>query len=118
MQLLGENKVVTITARNTGAQVKETPVLDGSIRLATGAPHFALNAAAPLLPVFCHRDGSQYVVEVAEPILLTGMKREDAFTFACAEFGRQMSAYVEKHPKDWAGWYGGVYSEPSSPSSN
>jgi lauroyl/myristoyl acyltransferase len=112
MDLLKDNGVVSVTVNSQGSQVIESPVLDGVLRVATGAPHFALRSGAPLLPLFSYRDGDEYVVEIGEPIPLAGMGRERAYEFAVGELARRLSDYVEEHPLDWCGWLRGGYSGP------
>jgi predicted LPLAT superfamily acyltransferase len=113
MARLKEGKIVSITISSAGAQTVDSPMLDGVLRVATGAPHFALRSGAPLLPVFSYRDGQEYLVEVGEPIRLAGRSREEAFQFAVDELARRLEAHVHNHPLDWVDWYGGVYSEPA-----
>jgi lauroyl/myristoyl acyltransferase len=111
MELLRDNQVVSVTVSSAGSQTVEAPALNGVIRIATGAPHFALRSGAPLLPVLSYRDGEEYVVEIGEPIVLAGMKREDAYAFAVREYARRVDAFARAHPLDWCGWRGGTYFE-------
>jgi len=113
MERLKDNKVVSVTVGGQGHQAVESPALDGIVRVATGAPHFALRSGAPLLPAFSHRDGPDYVVEIGEPIDLTGMDRDSAYEFAVRDFARRMVGFVREHPLDWDGWLRGSYSEPA-----
>ena len=112
LSLLKSNHLVTIAVQSGGVQAFEVPFLDGKLMVASGAPHFALSSGAPLLPAFGYRDGSTYVVQIGEPIRLAGMKRDEACEHAGQELARQLGDYVRAHPKDWAGWYLGTYSEP------
>ncbi len=109
MAVLKANEIVSVTVNSAGARVVEAPMLEGVLRVATGAPHFALASGAPLLPVICHREGSEYVVEIGAPIALSGLTREAAYAFAVEELARRIEAYVRRHPLDWSGWLRGAY---------
>jgi lauroyl/myristoyl acyltransferase len=117
MGMLAENQVVSVTVSSIGSQTVEAPSLNGVIRIATGAPHFAQRSDAPLFPVLSYRDGDQYVVEIGEPIELAGMRREDAYALAVQEFARRVDAFARAHPLDWCGWRGGTYFEGESTTS-
>lgn len=112
MELLKQNQVVSVTVSKLGSQVVEVPVIDGVVRIATGAPHFALRSGAPLLPVFSYRDGESYVVQIGEPVAVTGATRDIACESAVREYARRLDEFVQAHPFDWQGWFpGGTYSK-------
>jgi len=113
LQLLRHNEIVSVTVFQAGSQVVEAPVLNGVVRVATGAPHFALRSGAPLLPVFSFRDADEFVVEIGEAIELTGASRDAAYQCAVSELARRLGDYVQKHPLDWCDWFGGTYFEPA-----
>jgi lauroyl/myristoyl acyltransferase len=115
MKLLKENRIVSVTVGNLGSQVVEAPVLDGVLRVATGAPHFALRSGAPLLPLHSYRNGEEYVVQIGEPIPLAGMSRDMASESAVRELACRLEDFVQAHPLDWSGWFRGIgtYSEPA-----
>ena len=111
IELLKSNKIVGITATQGGAQTVATPALGGEIRVATGAPHFALRTHATLLPVFSFRDETGFVVEVQEPIEMVGADRQAAYQSAVEEYARRLDHYVQKYPACWNGWDKGSYTE-------
>ncbi len=110
LELLKQNKVVSLTVSKLGSQVVEVPALGGVLRVATGAPHFALRSGAPLLPVFSYREGDEYVVQIGEPIAVAGPTRDGACEAAVGEFTNRLDEFVHAHPLDWKGWVpGGTY---------
>lgn len=111
MEVLRQNRLVSVTVTGLGSQVFQAPALDGVVRVATGAPHFALRSGAPLLPVLSYRDGEEYVVQIGEPIPVEGMSRDSACQFAVQELARRLDNFVQAHPLDWSGWLRGSYSE-------
>jgi predicted LPLAT superfamily acyltransferase len=111
MELLNNNKVVSLTATRWGTQTITTRVLGTEVRVASGGPHFALRARAPLLPVFSFRNENEYVVEVQEPIDVGGATRQVQYQSAVDDYARRLGDYVQNHPTDWLGWYDGTYTE-------
>lgn len=110
IELLRSNKIVGITATQGGAQTVATPALGGEVRVATGAPHFALRAHAALLPVYSFRDETGFVVEIQEPIDMAGADRQTAYQSAVEEYARRLDHYVQKYPASWNGYNYGSYS--------
>jgi predicted LPLAT superfamily acyltransferase len=114
MEVLAGNGIVSVTVIPSGAQTLEAPLLDGTLSVATGAPHFALRGGAALLPVLSHRAGAHYVAQIGEPIELTGMAREAAYDHAAHELARRIESYIAAHPLDWSGWLRGPYTEATA----
>lgn len=115
MELLKANAVVSITVAATGSQLLRAPFMDGTISVASGAPHFAQRSGAPLLPVYTHGEGDGYVVEIDKPIELQGLPREAAYQHAVEELVRRLDDFVREHPLDWEGWLTGTYTEAPVP---
>jgi lauroyl/myristoyl acyltransferase len=104
---LAGNGVVSIRAGEMGQRTLEVPFLQGSLRLASGAPSLALAAQAELLPVCCVRRGpGDFVVEI-EPALRPGAhrNRRDAVDHLTRQFAARLEQWVLRQPFLWSGWY-------------
>ena len=61
---LHRNGLVSIRSGDHGHQTRALPLLQGGLRLATGAPSLAIATQATLLPVFLRRDRHTFEVVV------------------------------------------------------
>jgi hypothetical protein len=99
------NGIVSITAGAWEArQVAECEILNGCIRIATGAPDLAFKTGAALLPVFSYKeDGDDnYKVVVDGPIETgTFTNRTDAIKHAVNVNFKETEKYVKKYPDQW-----------------
>lgn len=97
---LGDNRVVSISARDTARRPLRVPFLDGEIALGGGAIDLARRTGAALLPAFAVRDEDGFVVAVEAPIGAEALARDEAARAYAAVLGR----YVLRHPDQWLGW--------------
>ncbi len=97
---LAANHVVSVTFTRSGMRVIETPFLAGRLRTAPGAPHLALRAGAPLLPVFALRTGpDQFSVELGPPLATPpGETRERQIQALLAAYASELAARVRRAP--------------------
>ena len=104
--LLHTNQVVSITVRSNSNQPVEAAFLDGTLRVAPGAPVLARNTDAALLPVFTKRiDGCRYCVRVDKPIDLSAAPtRREAVISAVNEYTGRLEDEVLEHPGQWIEW--------------
>ncbi len=104
---LQDNGVVSITVREEAQRPVPVPFMNGTIRLAAGAPDLAYSSGAALLPVFPVRapDGS-FRVAIEAPIALpAGMARAGAVEAALGQYAQLLARYVRDTPGQWRGWF-------------
>lgn len=106
LERLGDNRVVSITVRGTGRDPSAVPFLDGTLRIATGAPDLAYRSGASLLPVFTIRaDDGRFVTTVEPPIAVTTeLPRRRAADQAARDYVSRLEPYVLRHPDQWVDW--------------
>lgn len=106
-QVLRDNGVVTVTAIGAGRRAIAVPLLGGTIRLAMGAPHLALDTGAALIPVCTVPDqAGGYAVHC-------GPDLNSDHAGAGSEVMRRMAeryvafleTFVRAHPGNWQGWF-------------
>jgi hypothetical protein len=97
--LLRRNAVVSITVGAAGARPIRAPLLGGSLRVASGAPHLTARTGAALLPVFTLRAGrGRFLtrVEAPLPVPATGPINR-ALPGIVAELARRLEPYAVGH---------------------
>ena len=97
---LRQNRLVSITVASTGQVTRLLDLLDGRIRIATGALALAWQTGAPLLPVFTLREPDGALVTRIEPALPPDRRLDRAAAVAdmLAAYGRLLEAYVLRSP--------------------
>ena len=105
LKRLRENGVVSIIVRDVGLYPLETPFMDGTIRIATGAPDLAYATGAALIPVFAvQEDDGRYTVTAQAPIEMAEATRRDAAAAAVEAYTDRLEPYVLNYPGQWWGW--------------
>ena len=104
---LKRNEVVSITVRERAQRPIMVPFLDGTIRLATGAPDLAYASKAPLLPVFTVRDpNGVYRVIIDRSIEIPrDLPRRDASEAVLRNYVDRLTPIVQAYPGQWRGWF-------------
>lgn len=104
--LLGENRIISITASGEGRVVNWLPFGGGCIALATGAPALAHASGAALLPVFAVETGpGRFRVVIEAPIPVDrDAKRPVAIRAASEAFLARHVPYVAANPREWRGY--------------
>ena len=103
---LGQNKVVSVSARRTAQSPVSAPFLAGRIELGPGAPYLAVETGAALIPVFAARLGpGRFVVRFEAPLSAApGSGRRDAIRELSFQYADRTAAAVEEYPDQWLGW--------------
>jgi lauroyl/myristoyl acyltransferase len=102
---LRDNRVVSISARDTARRPLRVAFLDGEIALAGGAIDLAHRTGAALLPAFAVKDGDGFVVVVEGPILVDrSLARGAAVGEAARAYAALLERHVLRHPDQWLGW--------------
>ncbi len=116
---LRNNGVVSVSALTSNWGPLIFPFSRGRIRLAGGPPSLSHASGAPLLPVFCVRDGTAgYRVVVEPPIRVdAGLDRADAVRAAAAAYVDHLERYVVRYPGQWLGWRHLAPGDPRTPPS-
>ena len=98
--------VISITARDIARNPVRVPLLAGTLSLAIGAPSFAQQTHAKLLPVYgVQLDSGAYAVIIDPPIALDASQpRWVAGEAAAREYARRLEAVVREYPDQWLGW--------------
>ena len=105
LKRLRENGVVSIVVRDIGLYPLETPIMDGTIQIATGAPDLAYTTGAALIPVFAvQEDDGRYTVTAQAPIEMAEATRRDAAAAAVEAYTDRLEPYVLNYPGQWWGW--------------
>jgi lauroyl/myristoyl acyltransferase len=104
---LGNNGVVSVTAiYNQTVNPVGVPLLNGVLRLGSGALDLGYATGAPVLPVFAVREGPDrhgVRVEAALPVEAS-LSRPDAVRAAMAVYGERLLPYIRAFPDQWLGW--------------
>lgn len=103
---LRANGIVSITGQRGRAKIVEAPFLDGTIKLAPGAPALGQMTGAAVVPVFAFRGESGAIEVTAEPAIeiTADAPREAAVAQAVQSYARLLESYVLRYPKQWLGW--------------
>jgi lauroyl/myristoyl acyltransferase len=98
--------VVSITVAAEGTRQARAPLLDGFLRVASGAPHLAARTGAALLPVVTLRTGAgRFLTRIEAPLPPPpGGSPDDPLGRAVAELARRLEPYALAHPDQitWA----------------
>ena len=102
---LGENRVVSVTARSTAKRPVRVGFFGRELALAPGALDLSFRTGAPVLPVFTVRahDGFEVVVEPALTVDRS-LPRRRATREAAQAFARLLESWVLSHPDQWQDW--------------
>lgn len=103
---LRDGSVVSVTEGGTSLRPLTVPFLNGSLRLAPGAPGMAQRAGAALLPVFATREESNRCVVTIEPPLSLprGLSKGSFLESAARAFAERLETNVRRYPGAWFGW--------------
>ncbi|MDH5749294.1 MAG: hypothetical protein OEY85_08275, partial [Rhodospirillales bacterium] len=106
LKRLKENKLISITALDTGLNPVAAPFMDGEITVATGAPDLAFSSGATLIPMFSvQTEAGEYVTTAETPIILDkSLTRHQAAEAAVRDYAGRLEKYVLAHPGQWVGW--------------
>lgn len=109
MACLAENGVVSITASaHEGRQLAEGRLLNGRLRLATGAPKAALLSGAALIPVHAFRsraDPRRFEIILGPPLSLSrDLPETEAILAATGAYLDGLEELVSRQPEAWGGW--------------
>lgn len=98
--------LVSITARNIARKPVSIPFMTESLSLALGAPRFAQQAQATLLPVHVvQTDPGKYVAFIDPPIEVDNTQPHwTAAEEAAREYAKCLEAVVRNFPDQWLGW--------------
>jgi lauroyl/myristoyl acyltransferase len=104
---LHANRVISISAIGVAHQLYRIPFLNGSIQTAGGAPSLAIQAGAPLLPVFTGRDPGNDWLTVIEPPLVghDEWDREETVKRLVLQYGALLEYYVTRWPDQFRPTY-------------
>ncbi len=104
---LRANGVLSLRAGDHGHRALDVPLLDGRVRLATGAPSVALSTGATLLPTATVRtgDGAFDVVIGRALAASPQIARRDAIEELVRAYARFLEERVLIQPELWSGWY-------------
>ena len=95
--LLRQNGLISISCEPNFDQKRlDTPILNGNIQLATGAPSFALSTRATLLPVFtiCKRN-YDFEIIVEPPLNLPNVRnRHEAVEILIHQYAKLLESYM------------------------
>jgi lauroyl/myristoyl acyltransferase len=103
---LRANELVSVTALQTGKRIGSRPLFGGTLRLAKGAPNFALTTNAALIPVFVVPAGDGYEVRVEPPLQASSSALESAEEELISAYVPILERYVREHSDLWRGWLG------------
>ncbi len=100
---LKQNRLVSITVAPTGQTTRLLDLLDGRIRVATGALALAWQTGAPLVPVFTLRESDGALVTRIEPALPPDRRLTRAAGIAAmlTAYGRLLETYVLRSPEQF-----------------
>jgi hypothetical protein len=103
---LRDGNVVSITEGGTSLRPLTVPFLNGSLRLAPGAPGIARRSGAAMLPAFATRAAtSRHIVTIGPPLAFPRGPSKDHFLEGAARsFAERLETNVREHPGAWFGW--------------
>jgi len=103
-QLLRDNRVVAITAAALTDRPFRCRFLDSEIELASGPPRLALATGAALLPVFAHRHGKGFHVQVTQALAPEDGAEGTPVESLLQQFVQQLEGFVRQHPAELNHW--------------
>jgi lauroyl/myristoyl acyltransferase len=103
---LRQNELVSVTALQTGRRTGARPLFGGTLRLAKGAPNFALCAGAALIPIFVVPIPGGYEVRIEPPLPSSGDGLEAQEEACISAYVPVLERYVVRYPSLWRGWLG------------
>jgi len=106
--LLRLNEVVCISGDGqTGQQHVLLPFLGRTRRFTTGVISLARLSGAPLLPMFCVRNGDGEACLTIEPALhlMKGLSRERGLAEGMAQYARLLEQYIRRYPGQYRAWH-------------
>jgi len=101
---LKANQVVSITGQRGTGRTVDARFLDGTLRLAPGAPSLAHLTGAKLLPVFAFRAADGAIEVTAEPEIALVGSRDQAVARAVQDFADRSAPYALRYPGQWLSW--------------
>jgi lauroyl/myristoyl acyltransferase len=103
---LRANRVVSLTAHRGVGRYVEAPFLEGTLKVAPGAPILAHTTGAALVPVFPVRAADGAIDVTLGPIidLPAGVPRGEAVEAAVRTYARTLEPFVLRDPAQWLGW--------------
>jgi lauroyl/myristoyl acyltransferase len=105
-QVLADNGVVTVTASGAGRKALVLPLLGGTIRLAMGAAHLALETRAALIPLHTVPHAGGYTVHCGPDLNTVEVAPGSGEMNRMArEYITLLEAFVREHPSHWRGWF-------------
>lgn len=99
--------IVSIAATSDAKRPAIVPFLNGSMRLAIGAPYLAFKEKSTLLPVFpIEQDDGRFTVEIAPPLENESAgSTEEYLNWATREYVALFEPYLLEKPGQWRGWF-------------
>ena len=114
---LRAGELVSVTALQSGKRTATRTLFGGTLRLAKGAPNFALTTGAALLPIFVVPVPSGYEVRVEPPLVALDSDIAVAEEDYISGYIPILQRYVTNYPILWRGWLGSRnYWSPDLPS--
>lgn len=103
---LRDGNVVSVTEGGTSLRPLVVPFLNGSLRLAPGAPGLAQRTGAAILPVLTTRTApNRHIVTIEPPLSLPrGVSKDRFLESAARSFAERLEGNVRQHPSAWFGW--------------
>ncbi len=103
---LRRNELVSVTALQTGRRTGVRSLFGGTLRLAKGAPGFALGTGAALIPIFVVPAAGGYEIRVEPPLRATSDGVDAAEEECISAYVPLLERYVVAYPCLWRGWLG------------
>ena len=100
-QLVGENRIVTVTDVVKAKQRVEAAFLGGYRLFASGPMNLASRCKAAVLPLFCRETAANhFVVTIGENLAPQGCKSMEIVQ----NYSRALGEFVSEYPHLWLGW--------------
>ena len=106
LERLRHNGLVSVTAIQSGKRTGARPLFGGTVRLAKGAPNFALVTGAALIPIFVVPIGNGYELRVEPPLVAREGDIEAGEEAYITQYLPLLERYVSQYPVLWRGWLG------------
>src|SRR5262249_540728 len=88
-----------------GMRTRRVRLFDAEGGIPEGPIRLAQATGAPLLPVFCAREGHRrYVIEAFEPVVVERGARAAALDAAAQHLATSMTRFLRAHPTQWFHW--------------
>lgn len=85
-----------------GIRTRRVRLLGGEGTIPEGPLRLAQLSGAPLLPVFCAREGyRRYAIEAFAPVFVDRRASEDALSSAAQHLADAMTTFLRAHPTQW-----------------